>query len=159
MTSERAELVGETRLVRHLQRLDEDHPIRRRYPDNEGLTVRTHATTSVQFVAGLRERFPAEVASFLSFHHWSRWLWVVELVDKERLDAGQPCVVGEAVIDGTASNLSQSTDPVLIARRIWNEPFLFSPDHAKRRKLPLAVDQMDFVASACDSVRGWRYPR
>jgi hypothetical protein len=162
MTSERAELVGERRLRRRLDRLSPDSALWNLYQGNfANLTVRTYGMKAIDYLAKLDGRYPAELdelAALYCLQHWSRWIWVVELVDRTRLNRGEPCVVGEAIIDGTASNLSSINDPVLIARRLWDEAVAYSPDYEVTRRYEVPTGRMDYLESGSEIVRGWSYP-
>jgi hypothetical protein len=63
---------------------------------------RTTAMLSNDFKAGLLDRgVPADHAGILRRTAMSRWIWVVEAVDRPLRRAKQPAVVGETIIDAT----------------------------------------------------------
>jgi len=70
--------------------------------DNGDVAFRSTVLPSNSFKLGLAERgMPEPLASVFRRVHLSRWVWVVEAVDREARRAGQPCVLAEAVIDAT----------------------------------------------------------
>jgi len=54
----------------------------------------------------------------------SRWVWVVELARREERNAGEPCVVAEAVLDAT----DHLRDLRVLAWRVPGQFFTWSPD-------------------------------
>jgi hypothetical protein len=89
------------------------------------LEVRSYACKASDFKTGVRKRFaddPAVVEHY-SYARLSRYIWVVEAIDRlarDRTDDGeQACVVGEAVFDATSDDL----EPSVLALRL---PGIFS---------------------------------
>ncbi len=71
------------------------------------LAIRTYAIESREYrshIAG-RGLAPSLVTGY-RLSRFSRYVWVVEAVDRERRDRGEPCVLGEAIFDGTSSEYS-----------------------------------------------------
>ena len=69
------------------------------------LRLHTYVIRSNAFKRGLAARGVATgVRRAYALARLSRFVWVVEAVDKELRDAGKPCVVGEAVFDATSSD-------------------------------------------------------
>ncbi|MGI8413886.1 MAG: hypothetical protein ACR2QA_15630 [Solirubrobacteraceae bacterium] len=66
------------------------------------LSFRSTVVDSNEFKRTLRERrYPDNVAAGFQRMQMSRLVWVVELTDRQARDAGEPCVLAEAVIDAT----------------------------------------------------------
>lgn len=53
-----------------------------------------------------------------------RHLWVVEAIDTRLRDSGQPCVVGEALVDSTSADIN----PEIVAYRVHGVLVIQSPD-------------------------------
>jgi hypothetical protein len=156
MTGERAELVGSYWLHRRLGSFPDDHPVR--VLDAQGdVTVRTYAIGSSEYKAGLTGRVPPRLEDFYRLAHMSRWIWVVELVSRARLRSRETCVLGEAIIDATASHLSGSSDRVVLGLRLWQEAVIYTPDHEKVNRVRLPDAEVDFFASGSDALRGMTF--
>lgn len=70
--------------------------------DTGDVAFRSTVLPSNTFKLGLADRgMPEPLASVFRRVHLSRWVWVVEAVDREARRAGQPCVLADAVIDAT----------------------------------------------------------
>ncbi len=69
------------------------------------LRLHTYAIEANSFK---KELFPRGVTATIrraySFARLPHYIWVVEAVDRELRDAGEPCVLGEAVLDATSSD-------------------------------------------------------
>jgi len=105
MSGEDAEVIGEAYIRQALDdnaarigtdlrdRLDGKH---------RELSFRSTVVRSNEFKAGLEARqVPSTLAAVYRRMQMSRWIWVVELVDRELRRRNQPCVLGEAIIDAT----------------------------------------------------------
>lgn len=70
---------------------------------NDGhITFRSTVVRSNEFKVGVNDRGLGEpYASVYRRGHLSRWVWVVEAVDRQERQAGRPCVLAEALIDAT----------------------------------------------------------
>lgn len=69
------------------------------------LALRTYVTRSNDFKGRLSARgLPTSIRREYSLARLPRFVWVVEAVDRQLRDAGQPCVIGEAVLDATSSD-------------------------------------------------------
>jgi hypothetical protein len=69
------------------------------------LALRTYAIRSNSFKAGLRSRrLPTRIRREYGLVRLPRFVWVVEAIDRELRQAGEPCVLGEAVLDATSSD-------------------------------------------------------
>jgi hypothetical protein len=88
-------------------------------------TFRTTAVLSNDFKAGLLLRgYPPDQAAVLCRSPMSRWIWVVEAVDRDMRKNKAPAVLGEAIIDAT----DHARDRRPLARRTPTTIELFSPD-------------------------------
>ena len=66
------------------------------------LSFRSTVVRSNEFKTGLEARqVPATLAAVYRRMQMSRWIWVVELVDRDLRRLGKPCVLAEAIIDAT----------------------------------------------------------
>jgi hypothetical protein len=66
------------------------------------LSFRSTVVLSNEFKQTLRPRlYPGDVAAAYQRMQLSRFVWVVELTNRALRDAGEPCVLAEAVIDAT----------------------------------------------------------
>lgn len=69
------------------------------------LALRTYAVRSNEFKADLARRGLApEFEAEYRLARLPRYIWVVEAIDRDLRNQGKPCVLGEAVIDGTSSD-------------------------------------------------------
>ncbi len=120
ITAERAELIGQERLEHAARRLtDQDNPFVKAL-EADRVRYRSYAIDSRKFKAEhLADRLPDKVESIYRDTHFPKYIWVVEAIDNDLADhPGAECVVGEAVIDGTAHHLAEADDPALIARNV-----------------------------------------
>ena len=70
--------------------------------ERKEVTFRSTVMPSNSFKLGLADRgMPEPLASVFRRVHLSRWVWVVEAVEKEARRANRPCVLADAVIDAT----------------------------------------------------------
>lgn len=105
LSGEAAEVVGEA----HLRQALEDHPseqsallLERLGDPAHPLSFRATVLPSNRFKVGLDERFiPPTLAAIYRRMQMSRWIWVVELVDRARRNDGDPFVLAEVIIDAT----------------------------------------------------------
>ena len=69
------------------------------------LRLHTYVVRSNAFKEDLERRgLATNVRRSYSFARLPRYVWVVEAIDKSLRQAGQPCVLGEAVLDATSSD-------------------------------------------------------
>jgi hypothetical protein len=105
LSGEDAEVVG----AEHLRQALEDHPsegtqalVVQLQDPNRPLTFRTTVIPSNALKTGLDGRgVPDELAAVYRRMQMSRWVWVVELVDRQLRKDEAPCVLGEVLIDAT----------------------------------------------------------
>ena len=69
------------------------------------LARRTYAIRSNDFKGQIEARgLPTRIRREYQLARLPRFVWVVEAIDRQLRQAGTPCVVGEAVLDGTSSD-------------------------------------------------------
>lgn len=72
---------------------------------NDSLRLHTYVVRSNAFKMDLARRgLATNIRRAYSLARLPRYVWVVEAVDKNLRDSGQPCVIGEAVLDATSSD-------------------------------------------------------
>jgi hypothetical protein len=127
MSGERAESLGRTKICDALDAspVAGSDDLRGRIDRGE-LNFRTSVHLSNEFKAKVASR-PEEIASAYQWLQLSRWVWVVELVDPEKWDAGDPAVIAEAVIDATG----HAEDSQALAWRIPGALHCAVPDFSK----------------------------
>lgn len=107
------------------------------------LTFRTTAMNASQFKdrASTRGLDHASIRE-LRLARLSRLVWVVEAVDRDARDAGQPCVVGEVVFDSTSSDAS----PNVLALRVPGALLIHQTDGTIRSPLPATPNAVTSAA-------------
>lgn len=79
-------------------------------------TLRTYLVEASQFKRELADRgAPPELAASLRRAELSRYLWVIEVVDRQERTAGRPDVIGEILLDATLTQFEPQGDPSAIA--------------------------------------------
>jgi hypothetical protein len=69
------------------------------------LVLRTYAIRSNNFKRDLEARdLPTRIRREYRLARLPRFIWVVEVIDPQLRNGNAPCVVGEAVLDGTSSD-------------------------------------------------------
>ena len=71
--------------------------------DAKQLALRSYAITSNGFKTASQNRLDPTLAREYRLARLSRFVWVVEAIDRTLRRGGQPCVVGEAIFDATSS--------------------------------------------------------
>lgn len=100
------------------------------------LSFRTYALPSHEFKQGSAGRLPTELERLYRLANWPRFVWVVEAIDRDLLDADQDCVLGEAILDPTAHHETEPDDPLsqaVIALHCGDFAIAESPDFAQSR--------------------------
>jgi hypothetical protein len=137
VTAERAEAAGEHWFRGYLGQADEDEPIARAAA-NGGLTWRTYVTRTDEWLERLTGRgVDPELARLYRLTPMPEYVWVVEAVDRAARSAGQPDVVGEAILDSTASTHHEPLLSGLIALHGGRLAHRVGPDHGQRREIRL----------------------
>lgn len=109
LSADRAELVGRVAFLRAVFQEGGSDWIRRAI-DNDELTFRTYAIRANEFKAQLEARdLPPSLCARYRLTNWPGFIWVVEVLDRGRFRRLEPCVIGEVVIDSTATHVV-STD-------------------------------------------------
>jgi len=131
MSGEDAEVVGEAHLRQALDDFvsEATSELRRRLDaDPPELSFRSTVMSSNEFKTGLQARqVPDELAAIYRRMQMSRWIWVIELVDRELRKTG-PCVLAEAIIDAT----DQLRHEQVLSWRIPGEVASWDPDTSRR---------------------------
>lgn len=90
------------------------------------LSFRSTVVQSNEFKTGLQDRqVPEALAAVYRRMQMSRWIWVVELVDRNLRRRNKPCVIAEAIIDAT----DQLRDAHALSWRIPGSVSQWSPDY------------------------------
>jgi hypothetical protein len=98
------------------------------------LSFRSTVLRSNEFKERLHERqVPEPLAAVYRRMQMSRWVWVVELIDRQLRALNKPCVLAEAIIDAT----DQLRDSHALAWRIPGLVSQWSPDDDSISKRPL----------------------
>lgn len=98
--------------------------------DTDKHGFRTTAMLSNEYKAGLENRgVPVDQAATLRRASMSRWIWVVEAVDRDRRRNAEQAVVGEVVVDGT----DHARDRRPLAWRTPASVTVFAPDSRRER--------------------------
>ncbi|MFN8052860.1 MAG: hypothetical protein U0Q22_15550 [Acidimicrobiales bacterium] len=97
------------------------------------LKYRTYAISSNDWKSGVRGRLPGPIADLYESMHLPRYIWVIEAIDRA-LSSGD-CVVGEAIVDGTAHQLAESDSSALLARNIGGNVKATSLDWQTTRRV------------------------
>lgn len=109
--------------------------------DARHLALRTYAIRSNDFKLGLSSRgLPESVRREYQLARLPRFVWVVEAVDRRLRQAGQPCVVGEAVLDAT----SPDREPQEIALHVHGVMWLQQTDGNVR--FPITGDPQPYTS-------------
>ncbi|GLZ44819.1 hypothetical protein Acsp06_10040 [Actinomycetospora sp. NBRC 106375] len=138
VTAERAEAAGRLWFAGYLRRADDDEPVARAAAAGE-LTFRTYVVRSDDFLEGLTARgvHPA-LADLYRLAALPEHLWVVEAVDRAARREARPDVVGEALVDATASTHHEPLQEGLVALHGGRLAHRIGPDHGTRRDLRLS---------------------
>jgi hypothetical protein len=110
-------------------------------PGSEGLgddvTVRTYAIKSSDYKQDLAKRsLPDAIAQMYRLASWPKYIWVVEAIDRAKRSNGDPCVLGEVILDATAHHLASATDiTALLSFNLRGSCVLQTPDHREIRRV------------------------
>jgi hypothetical protein len=124
-------------------------------PDpREQWTLRTYLVESSQFKHRLADRgVPAIVAAAYRRAPMSRYVWVVEVVDRLARKDGQPDVIGEVVLDATLTQYEPLTDfTSILALHVDNFVYMPGVDGAPALTLT-AVPQGVLYRTGCPPLR------
>lgn len=138
VTGERAEAAGRLWFAGYLGRAADDEPVARASAAGD-LTFRTYVVRSDTFLEGLTARgVDPALVDFYRLAALPEHLWVVEAVDRAARRAARPDVVGEALVDATASTHHEPLQEGLVALHGGRLAHRIGPDHGTRRDLRLA---------------------
>lgn len=100
----------------------------------ESPSLRTYAIDAQRFKKGTLGRVPPEISRAYRLLNLPRYVWVVEYVDSTQRAAGDPDVIGEVLLDGTAHQLAEpgSAAP-LLAVHLWGVCTTHTVDHLVSR--------------------------
>jgi hypothetical protein len=115
-------------------------------------TLRTFLLTSTEFKQNVAARgVPDELAAAYRLAPMSRYVWVIEVVDRQRRAAGQPDVLGEVVLDATLTQFEPLNDPAsVLAMHIDNFTYLSGVDESAASQPSVAPGQA--YRSACPAL-------
>lgn len=123
VAGEEAEVEGEEWLAAAFDRDDVTF-------DRDVHALRTTAMLSNEFKAGLEGRgVPVDQAAILRRASMSRWIWVVEVVDRSLRQLKESSVIGEVIVDAT----DHARDRRPLAVRTPKSVRVFTPDTRKQR--------------------------
>lgn len=139
LPGENAEEVGAQRLRDELERTRSDASdaiLRKLDDESRPLAFRSSVVLSNHFKRTLNERlYPDDISAVYRRMQMSRFVWVVELTDRELRDTGEPCVLAEAIIDAT----DHVRDLHVLGWRVPGALWAWLPDddrYSVRRGLP-----------------------
>ncbi|HWC35481.1 MAG TPA: hypothetical protein VG650_11730 [Mycobacteriales bacterium] len=117
--------------------------------EDEQCTVRTFLMTSTKFKQTLAQRgVPGELAAAYRRTPMSRYIWVVEIVDRLSRSNKQADVLGEIILDSTLTQFEPLSDPnCALAVHIGTFAFIPGIDQSPHRQLNLP--HMSAYLSAC----------
>lgn len=136
LDAERAEIVAR----RHVQVLlsgpgMNTGEILRTAHDQDQISFRTFAMRSSLFKAALvRDDVPLTLRDLYRVTLMSKYVWVVEVVDRNARDAGQADVLGEVVLDSTLSQHAGVSEGV-IALHLGETALAFGPEAREARRI------------------------
>jgi hypothetical protein len=119
----------------------------------EQRTLRTYLVDSRAYKQRLKEReVPAALAAAYRLTFMPRYIWVVEIVDRQRRHAGQPDVLGEVILDSTMTQHAPLSDPGVVALHADRFAYLPGIDHGgvTLPDVPAGIA----YSSGCPNLRG-----
>lgn len=140
LSGEAAEVVGEAHLRQALEvhaSEENDRLLADLASDKPSYSFRSTVLLSNEFKRHLDARgVPPVLAAVYRRMQMSRWIWVVELVDRSRRNQSEPYVIGEVVLDAT----DHVRDQRMLAYRVPGVVAQWDPDSdriARRRLAPV----------------------
>lgn len=88
---------------------------------------RTYAIPATRLKGALPGRFDDDLVTDYRCARMSRWVWVVELVDRRLRAVGEPCVVGEALLDATSSDQNPVPLTLHVPGHAWIKDTVIGP--------------------------------
>jgi hypothetical protein len=104
------------------------------------LTLRTYAASSNDWKVALAGRVAPDLVREYRTARFSRYIWVVEAIDREARTAGQPSVLGEAIFDATSSD----SDPNPLAVHVPGVALVARTDGGLR--FPIRCDPSPYLS-------------
>lgn len=102
------------------------------------LAYRTYAVRASSYKQGLKKSgIPTALMDAYRLTPMPRYVWVIELVDRQARANRQPDVVGEVILDPTVSQYLPSSDGGLITVHIDTFSLTYGPDHRSPRQISL----------------------
>jgi hypothetical protein len=107
----------------------------------EQSTLRTFLVESTTFKQNLINRgMPDPLASLLRRTPMSRYVWVIEVVDRRERSAGRPDVIGEVILDATITQFEPLEDPTaILALHVDSFAFVSGIDGAASRSVSVTA--------------------
>lgn len=138
VTAERAEAAGRLWFDAYVAHAEHDEPVARAAAAR-ALTYRTFVVRTDDYLEGLADRgVDPELADLYRLAPMPEHVWVVEAVDRAARRAGRPDVMGEALVDATASTHHEPLQEGLVALHGGRLAHRIGPDHGTRREIRLA---------------------
>lgn len=108
----------------------------------DDLAFFTYGIDSSRYKWGLSTRlgFDGSVARRYRQTPWPRNLWVVEVVDRKLRDSNQNSVLGEVIVDPTASRFASGEEPGILAFHVPGLLGLMQPDSSEEETVLLDSD-------------------
>lgn len=100
----------------------QDAEVLTRLAGEDRLALRTYITPANRFKQELAGRVDQVVLREYRLARWSRYIVVVEAVDRDRRARGDPCVLGEAVFDATSTDRSPEWLSLHVPGAVWIRP-------------------------------------
>ena len=95
---------------------------------NNQLALKTYVIPSREFKEQLIDRGVSEaMARVYRYLRMSRYVWVVEAIDRQLRTAGRPCVIGQAIFDATSSDRHPNLLALDIHGLLWNPADMTHP--------------------------------
>jgi hypothetical protein len=127
LRAEHAEKLGEFWLRSYLNTVAQGDPMMDAAGRND-LRFRTYATRSTAYKTAALSRLPGDIAELFRLQQWPRYVWVVEAIDRVSRTQQTPCVLGEAIIDATASSTAEPWEWGLLALFVPTVTAVVDPD-------------------------------
>jgi hypothetical protein len=110
----------------------------RREDERDQPTLRTYLAHSSQFKSELSARgMPDQLALAYRLTPMPRYVWVIEVVDRQRRSAGEPDVIGEVLLDATLTQFEPKSDASLMALHVDNFAQISGVDQGPDRRASL----------------------
>jgi hypothetical protein len=109
---------------------------------DRSLVFRTYAIRSTQFKQQLTGRIHPEIDELYRMTHMPRYIWVVEVIDLDRMFSGDTCCLGETIIDATAHHLKNPLDEdAILSVHVAGVVVQTTLDHDELRTLEVELSE------------------